>query len=99
RDFHVTGVQTCALPISEVVPGASVDAGIAVCTAVALIVAVFGYDLVRKMMAAVSVVLGAVLLTALVMALGNPAAFATGRELAFKIGRASCRENGQLTTR
>ncbi|GAA1090585.1 purine-cytosine permease family protein [Nocardiopsis composta] len=81
--FFASNLVVAAQSFAEVVPGASVDAGIAVCTAVALIVAVFGYDLVRKLMAAVSVVLGAVLLTALVMALGNPAAFATGRELAF----------------
>lgn len=80
--FFASNLVVAAQSFAEVVPGLSTDAGIAVCTAIALFVAVFGYDLVRKLMAIVSVVLGAVLIAALVLALGNPAAFDVHRELA-----------------
>ena len=66
--------------------GVSIGIGIVVCAGIALTVAIFGYDLVRKAMALFSMLIGILVVVSIVLAVLNPATFATAHpELAFNI--------------
>lgn len=81
--FFASNLVVAAQSFAAVFSSESINAGIIVCAAIALAVAIFGYDLVRKMMAAFSIVIGALVLVSLVIAVSNPATFITEHDLGY----------------
>ncbi len=73
--FFASNLVVAAQSFAAVFQGASIDAGILICAAIALVVAIFGYDLVRKMMAVFSVLIGALVIVSIVITISNPATF------------------------
>lgn len=81
--FFASNLVVAAQSFAAVFSGVSVDAGIIVCAAIALIVAIFGYDLVRKMMGIFSVFIGVLVVISIVIVLSNPATFETTADLGY----------------
>ncbi len=81
--FFASNLVVAAQSFDAVFGGGLLNVGIVVCAVVALIFAIFGYDLVRKAMAVFSVIIGVLLLISLAITLTNPASYETARELAF----------------
>ncbi|MFT4233091.1 MAG: cytosine permease [Leucobacter sp.] len=73
--FFASNLVVASQSLSAIFGGLSVDAGIIICAAVALVVAIFGYDLVRKMMGIFSVFIGVLVVISVVVVLMNPATF------------------------
>lgn len=73
--FFASNLVVASQSFSAVFSGLSIDAGIIICAAVALVVAIFGYDLVRKMMGIFSVFIGVLVVVSIVVVLLNPATF------------------------
>lgn len=63
----------------------SINIGIVVCALIALAVAIFGYDLVRKAMGIASVLIGVLVVISIFIVSGNPATFATEQDLGFNV--------------
>ena len=81
--FFASNLVVAAQSFDAVFGGGILNVGIIVCAAIALVFAIFGYDLVRKAMAVFSVIIGVLVVISLILALANPAAYATTRELVF----------------
>lgn len=81
--FFASNLVVAAQSFAAVFDGASIEAGIVVCALIALAVAIFGYDLVRKLMAVFSVVIGVLVIVSLIIAGTNPATFETHAELGY----------------
>src|SRR5690606_39934852 len=91
RDFHVTGVQTCALPIlvDKVWPFP-----VLIVALVLLLAAAARLTGVPQSSTPLMAAIGALLIC---IPFGTPALFFFGSRLTAQIGRASCREERQLT--
>ena len=74
--FFASNLVVASQSLSAVFGWLDINTGIIVCAAVALIVAIFGYDLVRKMMGIFSVFIGLLVVISIVIVLLNPATFA-----------------------
>ena len=81
--FFASNLVVAAQSFAAVFEGASIEAGIIVCAVIALAVAIFGYDLVRKLMAVFSVVIGLLVIVSLIVASSNPATFESHAELGY----------------
>lgn len=81
--FFASNLVVAAQSFDAVFGGGLLNVGIIVCALIALVFAIFGYDMVRKAMAAFSVIIGVLLVVSLMMTLTNPASYETTRELAF----------------
>ena len=81
--FFASNLVVASQSFMAVFQSDAVNLGIVVCAGVALVVAIFGYDLVRKAMAAVSVLLGLLFVASLIIVAGNPATFEVTRELSY----------------
>ncbi|GGA71112.1 allantoin permease [Pseudoclavibacter endophyticus] len=81
--FFASNLVVASQSFAAVIPGLSLDVGIVVCAAIALVVAIFGYDLVRKAMAVFSIVIGVIVVVSLIMVAATPATFEISRELSF----------------
>ncbi|MFT4221053.1 MAG: cytosine permease [Microbacterium sp.] len=83
--FFASNLVVAAQSFAAVFTGLSINIGIVVCAVVALVVAIFGYDLVRKAMGVFSVFIGVLVVVALIIVATNPATFVTTAELGFNI--------------
>lgn len=81
--FFASNLVVAAQSFAAVFKTDSINAGIIVCAAIALAVAIFGYDLVRKLMAVFSIVIGVLVLISIVVAVSNPATFVSSPELGY----------------
>ncbi len=81
--FFASNLIVASQSFMAVFQSDAINVGIVVCALIALIVAIFGYDLVRKAMASVSIVLGLLFVASLIMTMTNPATYETTRELGF----------------
>ena len=81
--FFASNLVVAAQSFAAVFGGENLNGAIIVCALVALAVAIFGYDLVRKLMAVFSVVIGALVLISIVIAVANPATFVPHAELGY----------------
>lgn len=81
--FFASNLVVAAQSFAAVFGGIPIDVGIVVCAGVALVVAIFGYDLVRKAMGVFSVFIGVLVVVALVVVASNPATFQTSAELGY----------------
>lgn len=81
--FFASNLVVAAQSFDAVFGGGLLNIGIVICALVALVFAIFGYDLVRKAMAVFSVIIGVLLVISLAMTITNPASYETTRELAF----------------
>lgn len=81
--FFASNLVVAAQSFAAVFDSDSINTGIIVCAAIALVVAIFGYDLVRKMMAIFSLVIGALVIVSIVMAVSNPVTFEGHADLGF----------------
>lgn len=83
--FFASNLVVAAQSFAAVFGGLPIDVGIVVCAGVALVVAIFGYDLVRKAMGVFSVFIGMLVVVALFVVASNPATFQTSAELGFDV--------------
>lgn len=83
--FFASNLVVAAQSFAAVFHSESINAGIIVCALIALAVAIFGYDLVRKLMGAFSVLVGVLVVVSLVVATLNPATFAAPAGLGFSV--------------
>lgn len=81
--FFASNLVVAAQSFAAVFGGEDLNGAIVVCALVALAVAIFGYDLVRKLMAVFSVVIGALVLISIVIAVANPVAFVPHADLGY----------------
>ena len=81
--FFASNLVVAAQSFAAVFDSDSINLGIVACAAIALAVAIFGYDLVRKMMAVFSLLIGALVVISILISVSNPATFITHDELAF----------------
>ena len=81
--FFASNLVVAAQSFAAVFDSLSVNAGIIACALIALVVAIFGYDLVRKMMGIFSVFIGVLVVISIVILISNPATFETTVELGF----------------
>lgn len=81
--FFASNLVVAAQSFAAVFHSDSINAGIIVCAVIALAVAIFGYDLVRKLMAVFSVVIGVLVLISIVIAVSNPATFVVNPDLGY----------------
>ncbi|QZY50588.1 purine-cytosine permease family protein [Leucobacter tenebrionis] len=81
--FFASNLVVAAQSFAAIFPLLSVNTGIVICAAVALVVAIFGYDLVRKAMGIFSVFIGVLVLASFVILVSNPATFETTIELGY----------------
>lgn len=81
--FFASNLVVAAQSFAAVFNSESINVGIIVCAAIALAVAIFGYDLVRKLMAVFSIVIGVLVLISIVIAVSNPATFVTTHDLGY----------------
>lgn len=81
--FFASNLVVAAQSFAAVFNSESINAGIIVCAVIALAVAIFGYDLVRKLMAVFSIVIGVLVLISIVIAVSNPATFITTQDLGY----------------
>jgi NCS1 family nucleobase:cation symporter-1 len=83
--FFASNLVVAAQSFAAVFQNDSINAGIIVCAVIALAVAIFGYDLVRKLMAMFSVVVGVLVVISIFVAMSNPVTFADNSELGFTV--------------
>ncbi|QIK63701.1 cytosine permease [Leucobacter viscericola] len=83
--FFASNLVVAAQSFAAVFHNDAINVGIIVCAAIALAVAIFGYDLVRKLMAVFSVVIGALVVISILIAVANPETFAPHTELGFNV--------------
>lgn len=81
--FFASNLVVAAQSFAAVFNSESINAGIIVCAGIALAVAIFGYDLVRKLMAVFSIVIGVLVLISIVIAVSNPVTFVTNTDLGY----------------
>ncbi|NYJ68492.1 purine-cytosine permease-like protein [Pseudoclavibacter chungangensis] len=81
--FFASNLVVAAQSFTAALGGGSVEVGIVVCALVALAVAIFGYDLVRKLMAVFSVIIGVLVVVSIILSLANPATFVAHTELGY----------------
>lgn len=81
--FFASNLVVAAQSFAAVFNSESINAGIIVCAVIALAVAIFGYDLVRKLMAVFSIVIGVLVLISIVIAVSNPATFVSNTDLGY----------------
>lgn len=81
--FFASNLVVAAQSFAAVFHSDAINVGIIVCAAIALTVAIFGYDLVRKLMAVFSVVIGVLVVVSIGIALANPATFVPHAALGF----------------
>ncbi|MBK0420608.1 cytosine permease [Leucobacter sp. CSA2] len=73
--FFASNLVVASQSFAAIFDGLSVNVGIVVCAVVALVVAIFGYDLVRKMMGIFSVFIGVLVVISIFVLISNPATF------------------------
>ncbi|MBC9943649.1 cytosine permease [Leucobacter sp. cx-328] len=81
--FFASNLVVAAQSFAAVFNSETLNIGIIVCAAIALAVAIFGYDLVRKLMAVFSIVIGLLVVVSIVIAVSNPATFVVTQELGY----------------
>ncbi|MGO1734968.1 MAG: purine-cytosine permease family protein [Leucobacter sp.] len=81
--FFASNLVVAAQSFSAVFESLTVNTGIIICSAIALFVAIFGYDLVRKAMGVFSVFIGVLVIISIAILLANPATFETTAELGY----------------
>lgn len=81
--FFASNLVVAAQSFAAVFNSDSINLGIVACAVIALAVAVFGYDLVRKMMAVFSLIIGALVLISIAISVFNPTTFEARDELSF----------------
>lgn len=83
--FFASNLVVAAQSFAAAFQADSVDAGIVICAAIALAVAIFGYDLVRKMMGVFSILVGVLVVVSIFVLASNPATFAGNSDLGFSV--------------
>lgn len=83
--FFASNLVVAAQSFAAVFHSDSINAGIVVCALIALGVAIFGYDLVRKMMAAFSIVVGVLVVVSIFVAASNPVTYTGHENLGFSV--------------
>lgn len=83
--FFASNLVVAAQSFAAVFQSDSINAGIIICAVIALAVAIFGYDLVRKLMGVFSVVVGVLVVISIFVAASNPATFAVQSDLGFTV--------------
>lgn len=81
--FFASNLVVAAQSFAAVFQGSSITVGIVICTIIALVIAIFGYDLVRKFMALFSIIIGTLVVVSLIITIANPATFVTTSNLKF----------------
>ncbi|MDA3146449.1 cytosine permease [Leucobacter sp. UCMA 4100] len=81
--FFASNLVVASQSFAAIFDSDNINVGIIVCALIALVVAIFGYDLVRKMMAVFSVIIGIIVVVSIVITLSNPATFAATPELGY----------------
>ena len=81
--FFASNLVVAAQSFAAVFRSDAINVGIVTCAAVALAVAIFGYDLVRKLMAVFSIVIGVLVVVAIILAASNPATFEARADLGY----------------
>ncbi|GAA1627558.1 purine-cytosine permease family protein [Leucobacter chromiireducens] len=81
--FFASNLVVAAQSFAAVFQSDNINIGIIVCAGIALVVAIFGYDLVRKLMAVFSVVIGLLVVVSIIIAVANPATFVPHADLGY----------------
>lgn len=81
--FFASNLVVAAQSFAAVFQSENINVGIIVCAGVALVVAIFGYDLVRKLMAVFSVLIGVLVIVSIIIAVSNPDTFAARPDLGY----------------
>ncbi|WP_169304052.1 cytosine permease [Arthrobacter sp. CAU 1506] len=83
--FFASNLVVAAQSFAAVFQSDAINTGIIICAVIALAVAIFGYDLVRKMMAVFSIVIGVLVVVSIFVIVSNPITFAEHNELGFNL--------------
>ncbi|MDQ0822441.1 NCS1 nucleoside transporter family [Arthrobacter sp. V4I6] len=81
--FFASNLVVAAQSFSAAFQSDSINPGIIICAVIALGVAIFGYDLVRKLMGVFSIVVGVLVAISIFVAASNPSTFAGHSDLGF----------------
>ena len=81
--FFASNLVVAAQSFAAAFQSDAINVGIIICAAVALAVAIFGYDLVRKLMAVFSVAIGVLVVVSIIIAASNPSTFEERGDLGF----------------
>lgn len=81
--FFASNLVVAAQSFAAVFQSDNINVGIIVCAGVALVVAIFGYDLVRKLMAVFSILIGVLVIVSIAIAVSNPDTFVARPDLGY----------------
>lgn len=81
--FFASNLVVAAQSFAAIFSSLSVNTGIIICALIALVVAVFGYDMVRKMMGVFSVIIGVLVVFSIIKLMTNPATFVASSDLGY----------------
>ncbi|QOT19955.1 cytosine permease [Paenarthrobacter sp. YJN-5] len=83
--FFASNLVVAAQSFSAAFQSDLINPGIIVCAVIALGVAIFGYDLVRKLMGVFSIVIGVLVVISIFIAASNPSTFEGHSDLGFSV--------------